>query len=290
MIQLSRGEDSLILAPEHGGAILGWTRRGIHMLRRPSPDAVLLGRPGAMGCFPLVPFCNRIADRRFTWAGQTHELVANFGDHPHAIHGVGWQRPWRVDTVSAAGATLCLDHDASGESAPSWPFAFTARLAYDLTASGLTIRIDATNLHPAPAPMGIGAHPWFPRVAGAWIAFQANGVWFNRAALPETHGPIPAAWSDAEGRPVDGEPLDNCFTGWHGVAHIPGMRIEADELFRNLQVFTPAGADFLCVEPMSHVPDAINRPDLPADQAVTVLAHGQTLSGSMTFSPDDARP
>ena len=285
MLNLSCRDDSLVLAPEHGGAILGWTRRDVPMLRRASPEAVLLGRPGAMGCFPQIPYCNRIANRRFNWAGRTYELVANFGDSPHAIHGVGWLRPWRTDAVSAAAATLSLLHDATGEAARAWPFGFAARLTYRLDAAGLTIRIEATNLHHTPAPMGIGAHPWFPRTAGASIAFEANGVWLTRDALPVTHEPVPAAWNHAGGRPVDREPLDNCYTGWVGEARIPGMLITADPVFGNLQVFTPAGADFFCVEPNSHIPDAINRPGLPADQAMTVLAPGQTLAGSMKFSP-----
>ena len=286
MLQLSRGDDSLVLAPEFGGAVLGWTRRGIPMLRRPSPEAVLLGRQGAMGCFPQIPYCNRIANRRFNWAGQTYELAANFGDSPHAIHGLGWQRPWLVEAVTVNVATLSLRHDATGEAAHAWPFAFAARLTWRLSARGLTIQIEATNLHHAPAPMGIGAHPWFPRTPGASITFDADGVWLTRDALPVTHEPVPAGWSHAAGRPVDRDTLDHCFTGWTGQARIPDMRIEADPIFANLQVFTPTGADFFCVEPNSHVPDAINRPGLPDAQAMTVLEPGQTLSGSMIFVPD----
>jgi aldose 1-epimerase len=286
MIQLARGDDSLILAPEHGGAIVGWTRRATHILRRPTPEALLLGQPGAMGCFPLVPFCNRIGFRRFNQEGRTYELAANSGDSPHAIHGIGWQRPWRVEEVSAHSATLCLDHAAEDEAAQYWPFAFAARLTYQLTDHGLTIEIAATNLHPSPAPMGIGAHPWFPRGAGASIAFEADGVWLTQNALPTTRVPIPPEWTHAARRPVDREPLDHCFTDWRGVARLPDLLIEADAVFDNLQVYTPAGADFFCVEPVSHVPDAINRGALPATQAMTMLAHGQTLSGAMTFSPD----
>jgi aldose 1-epimerase len=286
MLRLSRGDDSLVLVPEFGGAVLGWTRRGIPMLRRASPEAALLGKPGAMGCFPLVPFCNRIANGRFNWAGQTYELAANFGDSPHAIHGVGWQNPWCREEISTDSATLSLGHDATGETARAWPFPFAARLTYRLDGRGLTIRIEATNLHSDPAPMGIGAHPWFSRAVGASIAFQAEGVWLTREALPITYGPIPAEWNHADGRPVDSDPLDNCFTGWRGMARILGMRIEADPIFANLQIYTPTGADFFCVEPNSQVPDAINRPNLPEDQAMAVLAPGQTLTGSMTFTPE----
>src|SRR5438105_598341 len=133
MVQLTRGDDSLVVAPEYGGAIVGWTRGGAHLFRRPTPEAVLLGRPGGMGCFPLVPFCNRIAKARFAVAGQAHELAANFGDHIHAIHGSGWQMAWRLDQVSADRATLSLGHDPSGHPDGTWPFAFAASLAYQLT-------------------------------------------------------------------------------------------------------------------------------------------------------------
>lgn len=235
---------------------------------------------------PLVPFCNRIANRRFDWAGQSHELTPNFGDHPHAIHGVGWQRPWQVEEASATAITLSLRHDTADESAHAWPFAFSAQIIYSLTEQGLTIEIAATNLHPAPAPMGLGVHPYFPRAPGATIAFQADGVWMNdRDMLPATHEPIPAAWDHTRGRAVDSERLDNCFTGWRGEATLPGLRIVANPILANLQVFTPTGADFFCVEPVSHVPDAINRPGLPNARAMTVLARGETLNGSIAFFP-----
>ena len=288
MIQLARGGDSLIVAPEFGGAIVGWTRDGRHLLRRPSPESVVLGHPGAMSCFTLVPYCNRIGHRRFTWDGRGIELAANFGDHPHAIHGVGWRRPWLVESVSDDTMTLSLRHDAIGAEADAWPFAFEARVAYRLTEAGLSIRMEATNRHPASAPMGLGAHPYFPRSPNTTIAFQADGVWLNQDALPVSHVPVPTAWDHTAGRDAAREPLDHCFTGWRGVAQLPGLRIAADPVFGNLQVFTPANADFFCVEPVSHVPDAINRPDWPREQTMTELQRDQTMGGSISFTPDDA--
>jgi aldose 1-epimerase len=286
MLALSHGEDSLVVAPEYGGSLVEWTRRGIHLLRPPPADAMLTGHPGNLGCFPLVPFCNRIGFRRFSQGGHAYRLSANFGDHAHAIHGVGWQTPWRIEAVAADSVTLSFQHDAVGQSALAWPFPFMARLVYGIGEAGLTIRIEATNLHSEPAPMGIGAHPYFPRGPEAAIAFQAKAVWINHDNLPTTHEPISAAWDHTHGRAVDGESLDNCFTGWSGNARLPGMRIDADPVLRNLQVYTPPGADFFCVEPVSHVPDAINRDGLPEGQGMTVLGREQTLSGSMTFAPD----
>ena len=281
MVCLTHGADSLIVAPAQGGAILGWTRNGRHLLRRPSPESVAPGLPGAMGCFPLVPYCNRIAHRRFAWDGHEYSLAANFGDRPHAIHGVGWQRPWQVEAVTGESIDLSLQHTPDA----SWPFAFSASLTYRLDAKGLTIAMTATNRHGAPAPMGIGAHPYFPRAAGDCVRFQAGGVWLNADSLPSAHAAIPAGWTHAHGRAVDREALDNCFTGWTGTAELPALTIRADAVFGNLQVFTPANADFFCVEPVSHVPDAFHLAALPGGQAMTVTRSGETLRGAMTFSP-----
>ncbi len=113
-------------------------------------------------------------------------------------------------------------------------------------------------------------------------------MWLNHDSLPVSHEPVPPAWDHAGGRAVNDERLDNCFTGWTGAARLPAVRIEAEPLFANLQVFTPPDANFFCVEPVSHVPDAINRPELPPDQAMAVLAPGETLRGSVTFAVTDA--
>ena len=279
MVRLSRGPDSLVVLPDAGGSILGWTRGGVDLLRHPSPEAVIGMHPGAMGCFPMVPYCNRIGFRRFVWEETPHELAPNFGDHPHAIHGVGWKTRWRTEACGADHALLSLSHDATGDLARAWPFAFDATLSYRLTGNGLTIGMTATNRHAADAPMGLGVHPFFPRPAGASLGFQAYGVWLNQDALPVSHVAIPPEWDHASGRPVAGEPLDNCFTGWTGVARLPGLTIEADSVFNCLQVFTPAGADFFCVEPVTHPPDPFGRHE------ITILPPGATLSGSIRFTP-----
>lgn len=276
MLTLRAGANAVVLAPEHGGAILGWRNGPTPILRPPGADAALRGDPGAMGCFPLLPYANRIAAGRFTWAGRTHTIRRNFGDHPHAIHGVGWRARWTVDHAAPDRARLGLRHDGDAD----WPFAFDATLDYTLTETALTVRIGATNRHSAPAPMGIGLHPYFPRKAGQSLRFAADGVWLNdRHALPDRHVAIPDAWNHAQVRAIGSARLDNCFTGWAGTADLGSLTIEADPVFADLQVFTPEGADFFCVEPVSHAPDALNRTHRP----MRTLQTDETLAGSVTF-------
>jgi len=289
MLHLRDDDASVVVTPEYGGAILGWMDDRTPVLRRPVPEAILRGDVRGFGCFPLVPFCNRIAFGRFAWQGRAFDLDRNMGDHPHTIHGVGWQRAWSVRDVSRLATTLTLRHDAAGDRARAWPFPFDAALSYELSGTRLRIAITVTNRHPGPAPAGIGLHPYFPRVRGVTLQFDAGGVWINGAdALPAQHADVPRAWDHANGLPVEQSRLDNCFTAWNRAARIAGIgggvTIEAAAAFRHLQVFTPAGDDYFCVEPVSHVPDAINRGDLPPGHGMHVLQPGESLSGAVTIA------
>jgi aldose 1-epimerase len=213
-----------------------------------------------MALFPLLPYCNRIGSARFAWLGTEYELERNFGDSPHAIHGLGWRRPWNVRQSARAEATLVLGHRPD----PSWPFAFDAEVTYSLSGTGLTVAMRLTNRHASAAPAGLGVHPYFPKEHDPALRFNATGAWRNGDdALPSRHGPVPEDWQHTGFRPVALSRLDNCFTGWDGTAEIQAgpasLRIEASPVFRQLQVFTPHWAEFFCVEPVTHVPDALNR-------------------------------
>jgi len=289
MITLAAGAASVVLAPEAGGAIVGWTVGALPILRPPLPAALLSGNARGLGAFPLVPFSNRIADARFAFAGRTWQLARNFGDSPHAIHGVGWQRAWELDEIAQSSARLSLRHRPVGDAALSWPFAFDATQRFALGPDRLRVGMRLVNRHAGPAPAGLGLHPFFPRTPEASLRFAAAGVWRNTAGmLPETHLAVPPEWDHRAGRRVGSAALDNSFDGWDGRAEIalaPGpvtIAIEAGPIFRHLVVFTPPGADFFCVEPVSHLTDALNRQDQPGTGLV-ILPPGGVLEGEIVF-------
>lgn len=283
MLTLRSNDLTLRIAPESGGAIAGWTRGATPLLRTPSPTALRLGDVHGMACFPLLPYANRIGQACFDWQGRTCQLRRTLPGHPHSLHGVGWQRPWQVEALSHTELRLSLLHDPDGPDAAEWPFAFSAQQRFTLMPDGLRVSLSLTSRHTAPAPAGLGLHPYFPRGSGASLRFAADGVWHNDATvLPQAHVPVPAAWDHTAGCAIGSAALDNCFTGWPGQATIAwaghGLRIEAGPPFDHLQVYTPQGADFFCVEPVSHAPDAINRTDQPG---MRIISPGETLSGSI---------
>jgi aldose 1-epimerase len=276
MLTLTSRASSIVVAPEYGAGLSGWMLGGTPILRDPH----------AMGCFPLLPYGNRIAQRRFHWRGSDYQLEPNFGDHPHTIHGVGWQRAWMVEEVGPRSVTLSFNHRPD----TSWPFAFSAEIRYSLSEAALTVTIQMTNRHSDAAPAGIGLHPHFPKTNDPALRFKASGVWENGFdLLPSRHRPARGAWLYTQPRSVAELRLDNCFTDWDGTADFrcgpASVRIEASEVFRQLQVFTPSWADFFCVEPVSHIPDALNHATLPADQTMHVLQPNETLGGSVRFTP-----
>ncbi|HVZ06916.1 aldose 1-epimerase [Rhodopila sp.] len=282
MLTLRAGENAIVVAPETGGGVVGWMTGNTPVLRRAVPGAVVAGNPHVLGWFPLLPYANRIARGRFTWRGVDHRLTPNFGDSPHTIHGIGWQRPWSVEMLTACRARLGLDH--AGDAA--WPFAFRATLDYAVAPDSVTVGIALTNRAPHPAPAGLGLHPYFPKAHDPALRFGATGVWRTGPdVLPAAHGPVPADWRFDQSRRVTPMRLDNCFTGWDGRAAIAAgpasLCIAASAAFTNLQVFTPDWGDFFCAEPVSHVPDALNHAGLPADQAMACLAPGEALAGTI---------
>lgn len=288
MIALAAGPSCVVLAPEAGGAILGWRVGRDPVLRGTDPGAVLSGRARGMGAFPLVPFSNRIGGGGFTFAGRNYAIARADPAFPTPIHGLGWVRRWDPVAVSAATARLRLVHPARAADLALWPFAFDAELAFDVSATTLRVGLRLVNRHAGPAPAGLGLHPYFPRKAGARLRFRAAGVWRATAErLPIGLGPVPPAWDHAAGLAVGAVALDDVFAGWDGTAEIGlGSRhvtLTGSGIFGHLVVFTPPGADFFCVEPVSHATDAVNRGEPRSVTGLAVLAPGEALEGEVAL-------
>lgn len=283
-ITLSAGPMRAVVAPALGAAILSLTRDGVPLLR-PTPDeAVERGEVRRTGCYPMLPFANRIAAGRFLFAGRWHQLRPNVSDMPHALHGIGWQRPWEVVAQGDDFLSLCLVHRPDGDG--DWPYAFTAGIDYRLTSAGLDIAMRLTNDQPGMAPAGMGLHPLFNRHAGTMLRFAALSHWRPGPDGLPIGVSMPPNPDFRHGRLLDQTLLDGDFPGWAGIAHLTGsapgllISLRADRLFGTLRVFTPLGRDFLGVEPVTHGANALNQPELPP---MAILAPGAVLSGMISI-------
>ncbi|MEO8676016.1 MAG: aldose 1-epimerase [Casimicrobiaceae bacterium] len=287
VVALAAGNARVEIDAAIGGALASFTLGRIDVLR-PTPASTRDVRLHAS--YPLVPYSNRIAEARLEVAGRTHALARNFGDHPHAIHGVGWQRPWRIETHGATSALLMLDHAPAGDGALSWPWAFRAAQSVSLhadpdgTVAVLTLKLTIANAGAAAFPFGLGWHPFFVRGPRARLGFRAGGVWeTDDTRLPTVHAAVPPSWRFDPARPPGNETIDNVFTGWDGEAtlddagrHI-AIGVRADRAAGFLVVYAPEGKDFLALEPVTHMTDAFNR-----------AVRGERATGMRTLRPGGA--
>jgi aldose 1-epimerase len=284
------------LAPHVGGAIASFTFREQPVLRETPPAALAAGDVRATACYPLVPYSNRIRDARLRHDGRTFVLARNFGSHPHAIHGVGWQRAWSVIEASTRHAQVALAHDANGDDAAAWPWPFRATQTFRLSedaneprAVRLVVTLTLANTGREPFPFGLGWHPFFVRDAATRIAFRARQVWHNDATqLPQRLAAIPRTWRFDRPRETGDVALDNVFVGWSGTAsiHQPATAtvttLDADSACSRLVFYAPAHAPFVALEPVTHDTDAFNRAvDGAANTGMRILPPGAAFSCTM---------
>jgi aldose 1-epimerase len=266
------------IAPALGGSITDARWRDRDVLR-PMPQAEMLARNvRKSGCYPLVPFSNRIAFGSFRFGDTQYALVKNLADMPHAIHGVGFQRAWSVREHGASAIDMQLSHSPDA----SWPFAFEAQQHISIDGDSLVLKLRVTNTDRRAAPCGAGWHPFFP-LDTANGATTLSTEWTSMLISDETGLPCASVQAPSFGA-LDDTVVDNCFTGWSGHACIdtPHHRvsIDASDALRCAVLFRPAGQPFFAFEPVSHANNALNGNEPP----MHVLAPGQSLEARVTLS------
>jgi aldose 1-epimerase len=269
-IELHCGESTVRLFPQHGAAVGNWQWRGLSLLHAPD---------GQAACFPMLPYANRIAHGRLP--GE-----AVLPPHPgeaHSLHGIGWQRGWRVIEQHAAHVVLGLQHGADRD----WPFDFTATLSIALGENWLTHTLWVTNTGQRSMPLGLGFHPFFPAGAGTRLSADWSGRW----DVSPDHLPVGLAPEPVAPGPVDVGPwrVNNCYTGWNGKAVLSypdhALLLSADPLCRFLQCYRPGTESaFVAIEPVTHIPNAhqLRAAGVP-DTGLCDLAPGAVMSTWMTL-------
>ncbi|HET9396735.1 MAG TPA: aldose 1-epimerase [Nitrospiraceae bacterium] len=285
-LELQSGPWHAVVHPEIGGALGSLRHEGAPVLREMPDEAVAARNVRLTACYPLVPYSNRIAHGVFRFEGAEYHVRKNFDNATHAIHGVGWQSAWSVQQATASEVVLSLRHRPQGAVQDLWPFAFDAeqRVALD-SEGGVTLSLTVVNVDPRNMPAGLGWHPYFVRTPKTTLTFESEGAWLTGPDhLPAARART-AQWDFSHPRVVVDQALDNAFFGWKGVATLRDesqgkvITVTADYLFQQLVVFAPADRQFVAVEPVSNMTDALNRTAEP-DHNLRVLAPGERLSGS----------
>jgi aldose 1-epimerase len=136
-------------------------------------------------------------------------------------------------------------------------------------------------------PAGLGWHPYFLHRAGSRLQTRVAGRWEpGEDALPCRRTELPGL-----DLALAGAGLDHCFDGWSGEARVHDARhtLLLSASTRHLVVFTPPGAAHFCVEPVSHVNNAVQDAE-PLAQGLVALAPGARLEAWMRLQRRDPIP
>lgn len=235
-IVLRDGALEVEVTPQAGGRVAQIRKDGREWLVGPDEgiDSAI-----AWGAYPMVPWAGRIRHGRFAFNGRQWQLPPSLG--AHAIHGVGFLRPWQVADRTTNSLRLVLE---LGEG-QGWPFGGTVEQQVRVEGSRVQLRLRLTaGAQAMPKPV-LGWHPWFRKVASfdfrpsAYYPRDAEGI----ATLPLASPP---------------GPKDDCY-----LCQVPVV-LERDGQRLILRsdsdhwVYYDEPAHATCFEPQSGPPDAFN--------------------------------
>ena len=280
IVSLSSGDFSAAIAPACGGSLLYWRQKGADVMRPAANDAVERKAADETSMFPLVPYSNRIRGGYFIYWGIKRNVPRNHPVVEDPLHGEGWQRQWNVVRSSSDSAVLSFEHNGKN----GFPFAYEAEQTFTLKDNQLTVSMTLTNKGGIPMPCGLGWHPFFPKDDDTTVRFKNKNVWAHESAPPRER-PIktPPEWQFDKGLKISELELDTCFGGFDGKAELiwPSRNRKIDMTaygdFGHVVVWTPAGEDFFCIEPVTNATDAFN-----------LASRGVTGTGIKTLDPEDS--
>ncbi|AHF88667.1 aldose 1-epimerase (plasmid) [Rhizobium leguminosarum bv. trifolii WSM1689] len=242
-------------------------------------------------CYPLVPFGNRVKDNKFSFEGSDYHFRPNTDWDKHYLHGEGWQADWSIGRRTPTSVELVFAHEGQGT-----PYEYQARQRFALDEQGLTMTLAVENRGQRSLPFGLGWHPYFPMTPKTTLLAPARKFWTEvEGWLPGRQTEIPKELDFSSPAPLPQHWVNNGFEDWSGEALInwpernTSLHLTADAIFKHAFVFvsdttfdTSFKRDYFCFEPMSHLANGHNMPDLGG---LKVLKSGEAISGSIHMRP-----
>jgi aldose 1-epimerase len=233
--------------------------------------------PSGLGVV-LVPWPNRVRDGRWMLDGVPQQLALTEPDRNNAIHGLLRYSPYALDSRDADR----IDLTAEVFPQMGYPFHLDTRVAYALSDEGLSVTHTIVNVGSQPAPVAIGAHPYF-KIGGVptedlTLTVRADRHFEvdERMNIVAEHSVTGTAFDLRAGRRVGDLTLDDGWSGvhqdadgvsTHGLTSPDGRSVTlwADRNFGYIQAFTSRslatlepGQVAVAIEPMTAPTNALN--------------------------------
>jgi aldose 1-epimerase len=249
-------------------------------------------RAGKVTGLPLLaPWANRLGARRYEVDGVVVELDGldlTSDERGLPIHGTMSAQPgWEVVGVSRQSLTARFDFGARPDLLASFPFPHELRIEVTVEAATLGV---ATTLLPTgdrAVPVAFGYHPYLrlPGVRRDDVRLRMP----DRRHLELDDRQLPTGRAQVEERedePLGARTFDELYElgDDRQLALIGGGRRLALELgagYRFAQVFAPAGANTVCLEPMTAPGNAL------VDGTYALVSPGSSLTAQFSLQVED---
>jgi aldose 1-epimerase len=281
-IELINSTWTIRLMPEWGGRIATLKAEGMDVLLPVSSTSFdPMDWPRA-GAYPLMPYSNRLQNARLSFAGRDHQLPEHPAARPHTLHGVSHTQPWQVISADTHQATIACHYEG-----PHWPWVFRAEQHFCIDGNRLLITLAVVNLGDCEMPAGLGLHPYFQRHPGMRATYSHGREW----EIDEHYLPTGNFQQDSTDVLIDADDLSGLAhyqSQWDGKLQLDypqgRLAMQASHALSHFVAFAPAGAPFICLEPVSHLADAFNRPPTEWGEVGTqVLEPGGRLAATLEF-------
>ncbi len=319
-----KGTDTVVtVVPSVGNIATEMKVKGQNVLRFPHASlADFKARPGATGIPFMGPWANRLDEQAFYANGRRHAFDMTLGNvrGEVPIHGfLTTTNLWRVTAVTAtardASVTSRLDVYKQPAWMRQWPYAHTVEITYRLSEGVLEVATSIVNLSDEPMPISIGFHPYFqltdsPR--DEWtISVGARTRWVLDARKVPTGKAEPAdRLLPTSGVGLRDYNLDDVFgdlvrdAQGRSTTTVVGKRQRLDVVlgprYKSVVVWAPnpsgkgrggqgdsapAERNFICVEPMAAISNALNMAHRGQYKDLQTIAPGETWRESFWVRP-----
>lgn len=252
----------------------------------------------------LYPIPNRLRNCRYEFNGKKYWQIKN--GIPIFLHSLVYDEAWESQKpiVDKDGASLVTFIRVNEEHPiyQGFPFKHTLVVAYKLIKEGFIISYEVRNEDDQELPYGISFHTFFNKLSGgdgSLVCVPAKYMMELTDDLLPTGKLLGVAGQHFDLRKpvaVSTLDLDNCFTGMEAGESVVidyttlGLKLYMDstEEFTHMQVFTPPGRPFFCVEKQTCSTDA---PNLDAkgfkkEAHLLIVPPNEVYAGSVSFTYD----
>jgi galactose mutarotase-like enzyme len=287
--RISAGDLDAAFVPAAGMAGVSLRHRGVELLDLREGLGRYVEDGAVMGIPLLYPWANRLDDFGFAFDGRRvhlpHEApVVHCDEHGLPIHGLlSGTSHWRLLLRSPDRLVAGLDLAVHPELLAAFPFQHTVTLDIRLDPAGLEIATTVRATGSAPVPIAFGFHPYL-RLPGVdrreWEITlpERRHLELDHRAIPTGRGTLEPATTFALGGRAFDDGYDDVSDGARFAARAPGRSVAVTLVdgYPAAQLFSPAGAQFICFEPMTAPTNALRsgrglRVVLPGDAFTAVF-------------------